>query len=343
MHRGLDLIRLLADGDCHSGEVIAQGLGISRTAVWKAMRKTATKLGLAIESVPGRGYRLASPLELLDPERISGALSTAGRARLARLEVHDRIDSTNDRLMAAAADRAPSGTVCLAERQTAGRGRRGKTWVSPFGTNLYLSVLWRYPVGPAGLGGVSLAAGVTVAQVLDRLGVTELGVKWPNDLLWRGRKLGGLLLEVASEAQGPSHLVVGLGINLRMDPDQGHTIDQPWVDLCHALDGQPPGRNDLAAALIDGLLEMLERFGLGGGQGGLQPFLADWERYDLLRGQRVRVQFGERLIDGDYAGIDPDGALRLNTPGGLLRLHSGEVSVRRAPVSVNVSRQGEQP
>ena len=324
MPQRLDLIRLLADGDYHSGEAIAQGLGLSRTAVWKALRKAAIHFGLALESAPGRGYRLCTPLELLDPALILGALSAAGRQRLARLQIHEQIDSTNDRLMAEAAQQAPSGSLCLAERQTAGRGRRGRIWVSPFGSNLYLSVLWRYPVGPAALGGVSLAAGATVAGVLNRCGVAGLGLKWPNDLLWRHRKFGGLLLEVAGEAQGPSHLVVGLGLNLRLEPDQGQAIDQPWVDLREALGGRPPGRNCLAAALIEGLLEMLERYG----QVGLKPFLDEWARFDLLCGQRVRLQLGERLIDGDYAGIEPDGALRLDTADGPLRFHSGEVSLR---------------
>ncbi|HYN77314.1 MAG TPA: biotin--[acetyl-CoA-carboxylase] ligase [Lamprocystis sp. (in: g-proteobacteria)] len=328
MRRGFDLIRLLADGDYHSGEVIAQGLGISRAAVWKALRKIADQFDLSLQAAPGLGYCLAAPLELLDSEVILAAMSAVGQARIARLEVHEQLDSTNGRLMAEGQQHAPAGTVCLAESQTAGRGRRGRAWVSPFAVNLYLSILWRYPLGPAALGGVSLAAGVAVAAVLERFGMTDFGLKWPNDLLWRGRKLGGLLLEVAGESQGPSYLVVGLGLNLRMDAAQGRAIDQPWVDLHQALDGQVPGRNRLAAALIDGLLEMLGRFGLNGGQDGLTPFLADWERFDLLRGQRVQVHLGERLLEGDYCGIDADGALRLNAPGGPLRLHSGEVSVK---------------
>jgi BirA family biotin operon repressor/biotin-[acetyl-CoA-carboxylase] ligase len=326
MPQGLDLIRLLADGDYHSGEALAQGLGISRTAVWKALRKAADHYGLVLESATGRGYRLATALELLDPTLILGELSSAGRQRLARLEVHDQLDSTNNRLMAEATGQAPTGTVCLAERQTAGRGRRGRTWVSPFGTNLYLSVLWRYPVGPAALGGVSLAAGVVVAEVLTRFGLTDLRLKWPNDLLWRHRKFGGLLLEVAGEAQGPSHLVVGLGLNLRLDQAQGQAIDQPWTDLREAMGSQIPGRNRLAAALIDGLLGMLERYG----DVGLKPFLEEWGRFDLQRGQRVCLQLGGRSIEGDYAGIDPDGALRMNTAAGPMRAHSGEVSLRMA-------------
>ncbi len=320
----IELVRRLADGRCHSGEALARDLGISRAAVWKSLRRAARQYGLDLQSTPGRGYRLTRALELLDPAQIRAALSAAGRARLAAIEVHDQIDSTNLRALALGAAGAPSGTLCLAEHQTAGRGRRGRPWVASFGGNLCLSLLWRYPVGPAGLGGVSLAAGAVVAGVLDRLGVRELGLKWPNDLLWRGRKLGGLLLEVAGESQGPSRLVVGLGLNLDLGHAAAETIDQPWADLREALGGRVPGRNRLAAALIDDLLGMLQ----GYAETGAGPWLTEWARFDLLCGQPLRVEQGGRALLGDYAGIDPDGALRLATAEGVLRLCSGEVSLR---------------
>ena len=206
----------------------------------------------------------------------------------------------------------------------AGRGRRGRPWVSPFGANLYLSILWRYPLAPAALGGASLAAGVAVAQVLRRYGVGQLGLKWPNDLLWRRRKLGGLLLEVSGEAQGPSFLVAGLGLNLRMSEDQGSAIDQPWADLYQAMDGALPGRNRLAAQLIDALAQALG----GYGETGLAPFVPDWEGFDVLRGEPVWLHLGDRTVAGEHAGIGPDGSLRLRTPEGIRHFHAGEVSLR---------------
>ena len=324
MDRTLELVRLLADGGCHSGEAIAGELGITRAGVWKVMVRVREQLGLAVESVRGRGYRLAAPLEFLDGGRILEALAAEGQPPLARLEIHDQIDSTNARLMAEAWAGAPSGTACLAERQTAGRGRRGRIWISPFGTNLYLSLLWRYPLAPAALGGVSLAAGVAVARVLRDVGASELTLKWPNDLLWQRRKLGGILLEVAGEAQGPSFLVAGLGINLRMPADQGRVIDQPWTDLAGILGDRLPGRNVLAARLIAALCSALERYG----QQGLEPFLADWDTFDGLRGERVRLRLGERVIEGTYTGIAPDGALHLATVEGVQSYHAGEVSLR---------------
>ena len=329
MERHLALIRLLADGEFHSGEVIARQLGLSRAAIWKALRKSAEHYGLALDSVRGRGYRLQSPLELLDAAPILAALSPAGRASLARLDIHDQIDSTNTELMRAAVSGAPSGTACLTERQTAGRGRRGRVWVSPFGVNLYFSLLWRYSLTPAALGGASLAAGAVVAEALRAAGAEDLALKWPNDLLWKGRKLAGLLLEVAGESQGPSHLVLGVGLNLRMALAQGSLIEQPWTDLNQVLDGRPVSRNDLVARLLDALLVALDTYG----REGLTPFLDQWRRFDAFQGQAVKLLTGAgRVIEGIHAGIASDGSLQLETVDGLQRFQAGEVSLRLSAV-----------
>jgi BirA family biotin operon repressor/biotin-[acetyl-CoA-carboxylase] ligase len=322
----LHLIRLLADGRCHSGEAIAARLGVSRAAVWKALRKAGEDLGLDIVAVRGRGYRLPTHLELLDVERILAALSAEAQRRIARLEIHDAIDSTNTRLMREAADGAPSGTLCLAERQTAGRGRLGRTWVSPFGANLYLSLLWRFPFGPAGLAGLSLAAGAAVADALRAAGAGDIALKWPNDVLWQRRKLAGLLLEVAGEAHGPAHVVVGVGVNTHLEPDQGSAIDRPWVDLDQVLGRGAYSRNALAAALAEGLVAAMERFA----REGMAPFLADWERYDLYRGEQVEVHWGQQRVCGTHLGLDPQGALRLDTGAGIQTFQAGEVSLRPA-------------
>lgn len=324
MERVAELIRLLADGELHSGEALAHRLGMTRAAVWKALRQAQRRLGLDLESMHGRGYRLAAPLELLDPERILNGLSERARGSLTRLEIHQQIDSTNRHLMREAAAGAPSGTICLAERQSAGQGRRGRPWVSPFGANLYLSILWRFQVGPASLGGLSLVAGAVLADLLRRNGVRDLMLKWPNDLLWQRRKLGGILIEVSGETQGPCALVLGVGINLRMPRDQGRAIDQPWADLNDALGGLSYSRNLLAAQAIDALIEGLDDFG----REGLTPYLRLWDEFDALRGERVDLQLGDRTISGVMSGIAPDGALRLVTPAGEQVFHAGEVSLR---------------
>ena len=324
METHLKVVRQLADGEVHSGESLAQALGISRAAVWKAVHKAGEVLGLSIHSVRGRGYSLASPLELLDPARILGQIPDQARRRIARLEVHDDIDSTNSYLMRKAQQGAPSGTLCLAERQSAGRGRHGRTWVSPFGTNLYLSLLWRYPFGPSGLGGLSLAAGTAVAGVLAAEGVPDIGLKWPNDILWQRRKLAGLLLEVAGETQGPSLVVVGLGLNIRLDTDQAGGIDQPWVDLDAISGVDSISRNRLSARLAERLTGVMERYGTD----GLAPFLPEWERFDLYRNERVEIRLGDRTYPGTHAGIDEQGALRLDRNGHIETFQAGEVSLR---------------
>lgn len=276
--------------------------------------------------IPGSTFhgRNASP-DLLDAERILAALSPGGRRAIARLEINAEIDSTNRYLMREAATGAPCGTLCLAECQTAGRGRLGRSWVSPFGANLYFSMLWRYKAPPAVLGGFSLVAGAVVADVLRRFGAEGLALKWPNDLLWDRRKLGGMLLEVAGEAKGPSALVVGIGINVRMTPDHGRAIDQPWVDLAEVLGGSRVDRNTLAALIVDALIDAFDRFD----REGLTPFLALWDGFDAFRGEQARILLADQEIRGRVLGIASDGALRLETADGERRFHAGEVSLRR--------------
>jgi len=326
METHLRIVRRLADGELHSGEDLARALGISRAAVWKAARKAGEVLGLEVHSVRGRGYRLAAPLELLDTERILAAIPHQARHRIERLEVYDDIDSTNSRLMREAQQGLPSGTLCFAERQRAGRGRHGRTWVSPFGTNIYLSLLWRYPFGPSVLGGLSLAAGTAIAGVLEAEGVPDIGLKWPNDVLWQRRKLAGLLLEVAGETQGPSLVVVGLGLNTRLPAAQAAAIEQPWVDLDSVSGLSAVSRNRLAAWLAERLTDVLVRYGTD----GLAPFLAEWERFDLYHGEPVEIRLADQSFSGLHAGVTPQGALRLDMDGHLETFQAGEVSLRPA-------------
>ena len=239
--------------------------------------------------------------------------------------VHESIDSTNSWLLSQARSGIPSATVCMAERQEAGRGRHGRKWISPFGANIYLSILWRYPLAPAQLGGLSLACGVAVVRALEGIGVTSPGLKWPNDVLWQGRKLAGLLLEVGGEATGPSHVVAGVGINTRLCQSEGERIDQPWIDLA-SIPGVPPSsRNRLAALLIGELMRTLELFG----RRGLEPFIADWSGYDCYQDKVVALDLGSTQIRGDYMGITEQGAIRLQVDGHVRSFRMGEVSLSR--------------
>ncbi|KFN51984.1 hypothetical protein N790_13200, partial [Arenimonas malthae CC-JY-1] len=213
----------------------------------------------------------------------------------------------------------------LAERQTAGRGRRGRAWASPLAAHVYLSLSRRFDGGIAALQGLSLAVGVAAVQALHGLGYRDVGLKWPNDLMVGSRKLGGILVELRGDAAGPLHVVVGLGLNVAMPPSAAETIDQPWCDLA-GLSPRPPSRQAVATALLDALLPMLARFE----REGLAPWREAWARHDLLAGKAVRVQEGPRVVEGVALGLAEDGALRLRTASGEHLCHAGEASLRAA-------------
>ena len=306
-----------------SGAELAAGLGITRSAVWKRI-EVLRAAGVDVQAVPGRGYRLARPLELLDAPGIASALSPAARAGLAAIDVLFETDSTN-----AEALRHPApvrGTrAWLAERQTAGRGRRGRDWSTPLAAQVALSLSRRFDAGVAALQGLSLAVGVAAAEALHGLGYADVGLKWPNDLLARGRKLGGILVELRGDAAGPLQVVVGLGLNVCMPVAAEQAIDQPWCDLA-SLSPQPPSRQATCVALLDALLPLLARFETE----GLAPWRDGWRRFDLLAGRPVRLHEGARVLEGIALGVDADGALRLRTDHGEHLCHAGEASLRVA-------------
>ncbi len=320
------IIRQLADGRFHSGEELAESCGITRAAIWKHIKKIQGLLGMEIFSVRGKGYRLTHPLELLDRDKILAAMSPESQGRLQRLEIHQTIESTNACLLNLEANDRVSGRACVAEQQTAGRGRRGRQWISPFGNNIYFSLLWEFPMGPAQLSGLSLAAGLSVVHSLETVGVSEVGLKWPNDVYWRERKLAGLLLEVTGEADGPSSVVLGIGINTGMSAAQGESIDQPWVSLREITGGNNISRNRLTGLVLGNLLQTMADFE----RDGLQPLLEEWQRYDLYHNRPVTVHQGNKSINGLHRGIDTTGALLLELDGEIRPFHGGEVSLRPA-------------
>lgn len=318
------LLRELADGRFHSGQQLADTLGISRTAVWKQVRRLESDLGLAISAVRGRGYRLASAIELLNEARIRAEFCANTRELLGGLHLLFSTDSTNGRASASLPVESSQPRVWLAEHQTAGRGRRGRKWISAFGRNLSLSLAWRFDLPMSELAGLSLMAGVVLAEVLQDLGLDGHTLKWPNDILVDGRKLAGILVEASGEAGGPATAVIGLGINLSMPAGHGAMIDQPWTDLDRAGVASI-SRNQLAGALVDGLTQACVAFSAE----RLTPFLPRWERFDKLRGQSITVLRGDCSIEGIYRGISPSGALLLENSTGRSEHHAGEVSLRK--------------
>lgn len=320
MPKRLALIHFLADGRFHSGEELGSRLDISRAAIWKLVQKLA-ELGLEIDAVRGRGYRLSQAVELMSEESVLQQLDSDSNRLLSGLEIIFEVDSTNSHLMREAGQLA-SGYASFAEIQHGGRGRRGRQWISPFGSNLYHSVLWRFDEGSAELTGLSLAMAVAVARMLGSFGVSDLTVKWPNDLLYKGKKLAGILIDVAGEADGPCHVVVGVGLNISMPERSGYCIDQAWSDLNSA--GIKAGRNQIAGSLLNELLLALSQFQ----QAGLTPFQKEWQRLDATYNQRIALQFSNSTVTGIGRGIDSQGMLLVETSKGINRYASGEVSLR---------------
>jgi len=323
------LLALLADGALHSSADLAPRLDISPAAVSKLVGELRQH-GVAVESVPRSGYRLRQPVELLDAGRIRGALDARGWPLADRLQVLFETGSTNTFLYDAPAPPPARPRVVFAELQQAGRGRRGRSWLAPFGSGLTFSIAWTFADTPPGLPALGLAIGVGIAEALRSLGVAEAQVKWPNDLVWRGHKLGGLLLQLRSEAGRPSSVVAGLGLNLALPAGAREALAapgaQPVADLGEALGRPLPSRNDLAAALAAAMLATFDEFA----RAGFAPFAARWTALDSLAGARVRIAQVDGDVEGEACGTDADGALLLRVDGRVQRFHSGDVSLRPA-------------
>jgi BirA family biotin operon repressor/biotin-[acetyl-CoA-carboxylase] ligase len=321
------VIRRLADGEVHSGAEIAAGLGISRSAVWKHVRQLG-EFGLAVQAVAGLGYRLNQPLELLERDRFIARLHARTLAAIESLELASVIDSTSAQLLATPAPAPGALRVCFAEFQTRGRGRRGRRWLSPYGSGICLSVSWCFDHSPRDLPALSLAAGVAVQRALVAAGASGLMLKWPNDVVHEGRKLAGVLVDVSGESAGPLMAVIGVGINMTVPAallaQVGSDGSLAPVGLDRAVSGAVPSRHMLAAGLLDALYEALVSFS----SSGFEPFLKDWRRYDGLAGRAVTVTSGAEQFCGVAAGISPVGALLVRCGTEVAAVLSGEVTVR---------------
>lgn len=315
--QGNKLLNLLADGEFHSGEKIGELLGVSRTSVNNYI-KALQEIGLDIYKVPGRGYQSANPIELLDEQKIR----TLSNNTLVKVE--QILDSTNQWLL----DKIPNiknGQTCIAEYQLAGRGRRGRTWVSPFASHLYFSYYWRFDSGIDKLSGLSLLVGIATVNALEKVGIQGVSLKWPNDLYYQGKKLAGILIELNAQATEACHTVIGIGINVCMPPEQAKLIDQPWVDL-NSLSSDKVDRNLLSATLISELQELLPEYE----KNGLQPYLKRWFDLDCFLGKPVNVLVADNNKAGICRGINEAGALLLEVDGLVEAFIGGEVSLRLA-------------
>ncbi|MDQ4429186.1 bifunctional biotin--[acetyl-CoA-carboxylase] ligase/biotin operon repressor BirA [Yokenella regensburgei] len=312
----LTLISLLSDGEFHSGEQLGEHLGMSRAAVNKHIQ-TLRDWGVDVFTVPGKGYSLPEPIQLLDESFIHNHLKSGNVAVL------PVIDSTNQYLL----DRMQelqSGDACVAEYQQAGRGRRGRKWFSPFGANLYLSMYWRLEQGPAAAIGLSLVIGIVMAEVLQTLGAERVRVKWPNDLYLDDRKLAGILVELTGKTGDAAQIVIGAGLNLVMRKVESDVVNQQWTNLQEA--GITIDRNQLTVRLIKELRDSLQLFE----QEGLAPWLSRWEQLDNFIHRPVKLIIGAKEIFGISRGINEQGALLLEQDGVITPWMGGEISLRSA-------------
>jgi BirA family biotin operon repressor/biotin-[acetyl-CoA-carboxylase] ligase len=317
----------MADGELHSGETLAAALGVSRSAVWKAVEGLRA-LGATLHAVPNRGYRLVAAAEPLDAARIRAALVPDVAARVRMLEVAWSLGSTNTVLLERADLPPGKCEVLLAEYQSAGRGRRGRVWLAPPGGSLCMSLSWTFQEVPRDLGALGLVVGLCVLRALKREGLTSALLKWPNDVLVNGRKLCGVLIELRAEGEGPACVVIGVGINVALGSailEQLERAGAAPADLV-SCGLEHPSRNRLAAGIIEESLRGLEQFA----SGGLKGFVEEWRAADVLRGRMVDVNAADGLYRGLARGIDVHGALMVETPQGLKRFLSGDVTVRPA-------------
>ncbi|QDQ40648.1 biotin--[acetyl-CoA-carboxylase] ligase [Legionella geestiana] len=322
MNIPLPLLHCLKDGDCHSGEQLGARLGISRSAIWKQIRQLEL-LGLKVQSIQGLGYRLEKAFIPLDAAQIEQALLKASFSLPFRLHLFPVIDSTNRFLR----ESLPFDGVgiCCAEMQTAGRGRLGRTWHSPFGENIYCSIRWRFSGDISALAGLSLVVSLAVLEALSAFASHErIEVKWPNDLYWQGKKLAGCLVEAMGESNSGTEVIIGIGINTNADSTVNHGFHAPWCALMD-LAGQPLCRNTVIAAVLVQLERALTLFS----EQGFSAFLAAWETFDCLRGRAVSVSRHTDAIEGIASGVNALGQLGVLDGAGVMHwLSSGDASLR---------------
>lgn len=319
------LLSLLSDGKFHSGTALAQHLKVSRASIWKGIA-FLRRLSVPIQAISGRGYRWYEPMELLCKEKIFSLVDPSTQSHISKIEVLKVVASTNDYLLQQLKRGLPPGALCVAEGQSAGRGRMGRRWHSPLGANIYLSFYWRFPNKLYDLSGVSLVVACALLESLKKITILPpgLGIKWPNDIWYHGAKLGGILIESANNHAAKTidftDMVIGVGVNVAMPWQENHS---QWTDLTQVI-GSVPSRNTLIAYFLNALIPLLIRFQ----QEGFAPFHPLWLQYDLLRGKTVKLTTLNQQEEGIAQGVNERGELFVKVGEQLKAVRYGEVSVK---------------
>jgi BirA family transcriptional regulator, biotin operon repressor / biotin---[acetyl-CoA-carboxylase] ligase len=321
------ILAVLADGKFHSGEALAHEFGVTRATIYNAIQ-AAQALGITVFSVRGRGYRLPQAVTMLDHASILAACGEY--ASWFHLQVLAQVDSTNRYLMQESARGVAHATCVAAQVQTAGRGRRGRSWLSQLGGSLTFSLLWRFQCGAAGLSGLSLVVGLALTHALHNMGLRQIKLKWPNDLIvlheGRWHKLGGILIELQGDMEGPSAAVIGIGLNLDIAQQLRQQIEQPVLGLNQLAD-QPINPNDLLGRSLAALASHLQLFA----EHGFAYFQADWTACHAFHQHAVDLHLANgQVVAGRVLDVAEEGSLVVETASGIQRFHAGEISVRSA-------------
>ena len=323
------LLRLIADGRIHSGRELAEQLGVSRTAVWKQL-KGLQLLGVGCDAIPGKGYQIKQKIELLEREAILANLQPEAIDALEELDIFWEIPSTNDFLLNGPAAASGKARACIAERQSLGRGRRGRTWQSPLGSGLYLSLAWQFVEMPRDFAALGLVAGVCVTRALAAVGVANVMLKWPNDVLVDEGKLAGILVEVRGEPDGPMRAIIGIGINCHVSHAMRDVVTTEGglrpVGISDLSTAGATSRNALAGVVLEQIIRGIAEFE----RAGFSSFAEEWQSRDALLGRDVDVRVGNAIVSGTVDGLADDGRLRVTTLSGVQYLAAGEVSLRSA-------------
>lgn len=313
------LLSALSSGEFQSGQLLAETLGLSRTAIANHILQLQ-QLGLDIYKVKGRGYCLAEPITLLDAAKIAELRQND----TADILVQNITDSTNSQLMQKVQGNVVTqlGYTLVAEAQTAGRGRRGRNWYSPFAASLYFSMYWRLEQGIQAAMGLSLVVAIAIARLLKQQYLVDAKVKWPNDVYVDGKKLCGILVELAGQAHAGCDVIIGIGMNIRLPKHAHNNIDQQYIDLTLASE-QVIDRNLLVVLLQKQLISLLTQFT----QAGFSSFVDEFNQYNQYRDKAVKL-IGNTEIKGICVGVDQQGALLIKTDNGVQAYFGGELSLR---------------
>ena len=319
----IDVLNQLEHTRYHSGQDLAKLFGVTRATIHNCILRIIA-MGIAVDRVRGKGYKLLAPLDLLDAALIKSQLTSSVKKGLTQLEILHEVDSTNRYINDYSLPEAKHFSVVLAEMQSAGKGRRGREWVSPYGANIYMSVLWPLQKSLSEVGGLSPLLSMCLLHALQGMGVTGLGLKWPNDIYCHNKKLAGLLIECSGEVNGASKMVIGIGVNVRMSQQANIKIDQAWTDIISHTSNKAITRNEIAAQLLNHLYDALCEFD----SAHIDDIATQWAKWDILKDKPVILHTLKEDIHGIARGIDAHGYLLLETNNTLQRISAGDVSLR---------------